>query len=604
LNTLVIGGGKGCISLIDLTQKHQLQELHLNIVAVADINPQAPGLRYAQKKGLKIFHSAKEAINEIKPDFVIELTGADKLLNELYEIIPPGTKLIDHTVARLFWDLSNAYDTQQKQLIEVNELEKQIETEKHFLQNIFDNISDLAAVMDLNQNILRVNKKVIDYLNLTPEEIIGKPCHNFFSPLNMECSQGNTGGLFNRVVESRQAVSIIQITEPPVENHWEITLAPIFNGIGELDSVLVTWRKISERVRLYRERESAELRLRSFINSAKDWISMKDLEGKYTMVNPAIADAFHQSVEFFTGKKPEEVLPGKLAFMVNIHDQRVLQTGRPQFYDEIITIDGSDHHFHTIRFPLTDYKGEIIGVCTIARDTTIEFRLQEQLIQSEKLAALGKLAAGVAHEINNPLTGILAYAEDIHDLISDPDIKGDINVIIRETLRCRDIVRNLLDFSKQDKPKFELTNPNSIIDNALNLVERLPQFKDINIIKEIYDEIPQIQSDPMQIGQVVLNFLLNAADAMKYKGKIMISTDYMRNQRKCIISVEDSGPGIPDNLRDKIFEPFFSTKGTNGLGLAVSWGIIERHGGSIEIDTGSMGGAVFRILLPSAIHRD
>jgi len=510
----------------------------------------------------------------------------------------------DHTVARIFWDLSNSYDIQQKQLIEVEELEKQIESEKHFLQNIFDNISDLAAVLDLNRNILRVNQKIIDFLKLKPDLVIGKHCNEVFSPLDIECSQGNISDLFSKVIETKQAVSIIQITEPPIENHWEITLAPLFNGNGELNSVLCTWRKISERVRLYRERESAELRFRSFINSAKDWISMKDLAGKYTMVNPAIATAFHQTVESFIGKKPEEVFPEKLASIINIHDQHVLQSGNPHFYDEIINLDGTDHHFHTIRFPLTDYKGEIIGVCTIARDTSNEFRLQEQLIQSEKLAALGKLAAGVAHEINNPLTGILAYAEDIADIAIYPDLKSDINVIIRETLRCRDIVRNLLDFSKQDKPKFELTNPNSIIENALNLVERLPQFKDITIIKEISEDIPLVESDPMQIGQVVLNFLLNAADAMKYKGKMMISTEYMRNQRKCILSVEDSGPGIPDNLRDKIFEPFFSTKGTNGLGLAVSWGIIERHGGSIEIDTGSMGGAVFRILLPSAIQAD
>ena len=98
--------------------------------------------------------------------------------------------------------------------------------------------------------------------------------------------------------------------------------------------------------------------------------------------------------------------------------------------------------------------------------------------------------------------------------------------------------------------------------------------------------------------QVLLNLFLNAADAMHFKGKIIINTGYDRKNDKCIISVEDSGPGIPENLIDKIFEPFFSTKGTNGLGLAVSWGIIERHTGTIEVDTSEGGGAVFRLILP------
>jgi signal transduction histidine kinase len=113
------------------------------------------------------------------------------------------------------------------------------------------------------------------------------------------------------------------------------------------------------------------------------------------------------------------------------------------------------------------------------------------------------------------------------------------------------------------------------------------------------ERIPQIKADAKQIQQVILNFLINAADAMKYKGKITVSSEYYRQQKKCIISVEDTGPGIPDNLMDKIFEPFCSTKSTSGLGLAVSWGIVERHHGTIEVDTAPSGGAIFKIVLPA-----
>ena len=367
-----------------------------------------------------------------------------------------------------------------------------------------------------------------------------------------------------------------------------------------MEFVLSTWHKITERVKLQREIESAEQKFLGFINSAQDWISIKGLDGRYIIVNPVTAKALNIPLAEFAGKTPGELLQKPLAETITRHDKEVIESRSARLYDEIIPIDGQDHNFQTVRFPLTDYKGDITGVCTIARDVTRERRLQEQLVQSEKLASLGRLAAGVAHEINNPLTGILAYAEDLKDGLPDGSAQcDDISVIIRETLRCRDIVRNLLDFAKQDKPALENIHPDSIIDQSLLLVHRLPQFKDINIEILRGKSVPMVQADIKQMIQVVLNLMINAADAMSYKGEITLSTEYDRKSSNCIISVEDNGPGIPENLVDKLFEPFFSTKGTNGLGLAVSWGIVERHRGSMEVDMGDSGGAVFRILLPA-----
>lgn len=237
---------------------------------------------------------------------------------------------------------------------------------------------------------------------------------------------------------------------------------------------------------------------------------------------------------------------------------------------------------------------------TIARIFWDLVNMQEQLVHNEKLAALGKLAAGVAHEINNPLTGVLAYAEDLlEDTPKSNKHYDDINVIIRETLRCRDIVRNLLDFARQDNPKFELIDPNCIIEQSVQLVSKFPQLKDIKIetIKE--ENKILIQSDPKQIRQVILNLIQNAADAMRNKGHITIESCIIKKKGMYCISVKDTGPGIPEDLIDKIFEPFFSTKGTSGLGLAVSRGIIERHSGTIEVENLKDNGAVFRILLPA-----
>lgn len=600
MKTVIIGGGKGCCSLLSLTKRAFLKELPLEIKAVCDINPLAPGMELAEKMGFRTFTNIDEAIDLPNIELIIELTGRDSVLPLIYNKLRQGIRVIDHKIARIFWDVNNAHREQEWQLKELDKLEKKLERERFFLQSLFDSYADLVVVHDRDQIILRANKKFIEFAGKTKETTIGITCQEVLQNTALSARADENEHLLYQIYKSGKSHTTIKRIPPPNESHWEITRTPIFNKFGGIEYFLTVWHKITDQVMLRREIESAEMRFKSFIYSAQDWISIKDLDGKYLVVNPVIAKAYNRKISDFIGKDPEDILDKKLAKTIKFHDAEVIQTKQHRTYDEIIPVHGQDHHFQTVRFPLNDYKGEIIGVCTIARDVNRERRLQEQLVQSEKLASLGKLAAGVAHEINNPLTGILAYAEDLIDEFPPDDAhQDDFKVIIRETLRCRDIVRNLLDFARQDVPTLETINPNDIIAQSLMLVKRLPQFKDIIIDTRISDTIPKIQADQQQLLQVILNFMINAADAMNYKGEITISSEYDRKSSECIISVEDIGPGIPENLVDKLFEPFFSTKGTNGLGLAVSWGIIERHKGTIEVDTADTGGAIFRIVLPA-----
>lgn len=599
MKTIIIGGGHGCRSLLDITRSSFLKERSLQVVAVVDINADAPGLKYAENHGIDTFTSMTEAFEKIEFDVIIELTGNEKVLQQLHQIIKPGTRLIDHDIARVFWDLQNAQNEQLKQMQAMKELDAQLNNERFFLQAIFDSFGDLAVVISREHKIIKANRRFAQFVGIQPEDALGKTCTEVLANTEIECNPFETKMILNKVFNTGKTQINVHRTPPPEENFWELTRSPIYDEKGKIFGVLGTWHRITERVMLHREIESAEQRFKSFIHSAQDWISIKDLDGRYVIANPVTARAFDKNPEDFEGKRPDEILPPELVKTIKKHDDEVIKLKESKTYDEVIPIHGQDHVFQTVRFPLEDYKGELIGVCTIARDVTKEAHLQDQLAQSEKLAALGKLAAGVAHEINNPLTGILAYAEDMQDDTDDKFIIEDLQVIIRETLRCRDIVRNLLDFAKQDKPKLEDINPVEIIDHSLKLVHRLPQFKDIIIEKNVTEGLPKILSDPKQIQQVLLNLMLNAADAMKYKGKIILSADNDKKNNKVVISVEDTGPGIPENLVDKIFEPFFSTKGTNGLGLAVSWGIIERHHGTMEIDMSESGGAIFNIILPS-----
>lgn len=599
MKTAIIGGGKVCKTLLELSQGSFLNVFKMDVVAVIDINPYASGVLYAKQLGIDIFQDIYEVFNLSDLSLIVELTGKEETLQIIHQHIQPGTRLIDHNLAQVFWDLVYARENQHQQLNELRALDSKLKHERHFLQGIFDAIPDLALVFDKNMNIIKANEKFANYIGIHQEELIGK---NFFTIANNNdiCnSSGDTPKLLQEVLATEKTITFIQQFKLPDENHWEITFTPLINENNEIENILGTWHKITERVTLHRDKLSAEQQFRSFIHSADDWISIKDTNSRYIIVNNVTADAMGLQPEDFIGKTPNEILPKDLAKTINKHDKQVLESRSHKTFNEIIPIRGQDHHFSTVRFPLTDYKGEITGICTISRDVTKEIRLQEQLMQSEKLAAIGHLAAGVAHEINNPLTGILAYAEDLMDEFPDHKfVQENIDVIIRETLRCRDIVRNLLDFARQDKPNLQLVDLNFIIEHTMYLVNKLPQFKDIKINKVLSQNIPKIYIDLHQMQQVLLNFLLNAADAMHYIGEIIISSDYDESKNECILSVEDNGPGIPENLIDKIFEPFFSTKGTNGLGLAVSWGIVERHGGKIEIDTPENFGAVFKIVLP------
>lgn len=247
-------------------------------------------------------------------------------------------------------------------------------------------------------------------------------------------------------------------------------------------------------------------------------------------------------------------------------------------------------HFNEMAKELED-KTKILKEWT----ETLEKRVQEKteelkaiqrsIFQTEKLAAIGKLAAGVAHEINNPLTGILTNASLLlEEIPSDDPKRKDLEVIVNETLRCRRIVKGLLDFSRQTLPQKQLVNINSAIREIYNLVKNQKNFKDIKIQFNLKEDLPDILADKDQINQVFLNIIINSMEAMEGKGEISIFTDFDKEAGRVLCRVKDTGPGIPEGIKEKIFEPFFTTKKTGtGLGLSIVYGIMEQHNGKIEL---------------------
>jgi len=226
-------------------------------------------------------------------------------------------------------------------------------------------------------------------------------------------------------------------------------------------------------------------------------------------------------------------------------------------------------------------------------------RMQAQLIRSEKLASLGEIVAGIAHELNNPLTGVLVLAsllEKEKDI--DPESREDLRVIVHETQRCARIVKGLLEFSRETTPQKVPSDLHQIMEKSLALIGTQSIFHDVRIEKAYDPEIPPAMVDPNQLEQVFINILLNAAQAMSGGGTLGIATRTTGSDLEVII--RDTGAGIPQEHLRRIFDPFFTTKekGT-GLGLAVSYGIVENHGGAIEVESTVGVGTTFTIRFPA-----
>jgi len=236
-------------------------------------------------------------------------------------------------------------------------------------------------------------------------------------------------------------------------------------------------------------------------------------------------------------------------------------------------------------------------------ERTRELReMQDSLVQSEKLASLGKMAAGVAHEINNPLTSILINTHLMMEKAGkDHPFLESLSMLEEETSRCSEIVKGMLEFSRQNPPRKMNEDVNDLINQCVKLLENQVAFQNIRIIRDLSPNLPQAMLDGNKIKQVFWNMMINAAEAMPSGGSLTIMSRLSEDKKNMEVVFEDTGQGIPKENINKLFDPFFSTKSSGtGLGLAVSYGIIRQHQGRIDVRSEPGQGAVFTVSLPAA----
>jgi PAS domain S-box-containing protein len=350
------------------------------------------------------------------------------------------------------------------------------------------------------------------------------------------------------------------------------------------------------------ERKRADEVLRKYeriVSTSQDLMALVSRDYIYEAVNESFLTAHRKTREEVVGRTMPEVI-GEGVFREKIQrwlDQAL--SGQTVRYQEQLDFTGLGSRIvDATYFPVVDEKGKVEGVVVNARDITDTRKLEEQLIQSQRIESIGTLAGGVAHEINNPINGIMNYAQLILDRLEKGNpAAGFAGEILHETQRIAEIVRNLLTFARNEKQTRSPAQISDIVSSVLSLIQTVMRHDQIVLEVAIPEGLPKIKCRSQQIQQVVMNLLTNARDSLneRYPGyspekRLRIVAELISKQGRRVIrtTVEDNGIGIPAEIRDRIFDPFFTTKpketGT-GLGLSISYGIVRDHGGELIVES-------------------
>ena len=324
--------------------------------------------------------------------------------------------------------------------------------------------------------------------------------------------------------------------------------------------------------------------LKTIMNVTPDFITLQDKNLTYIFAGKAFCDYFNLKEEEVVGKNDFDIFSGRQADLNFHEDKQILITGQPLAKEITFKRPEGQQWFHVVKVPVYDQDGSIMGLLLTARDITLLKKFQEQLIQSQKMEDLGRLAGGVAHEINTPLGIILGYTQLLMDDITDEELLENLRIVEKQTKVCRKIVADLLGFSRHSHSVREAVDINASLREVIQLVEHAFYLNRIKVFFAADDTIPPLTGDRERLKQVWLNLLNNAADAIGQDGVISVRTK-LGERGQIEVSVADTGMGVGQEHLHKIFDPFFTTKqvgkGT-GLGLSVSFGIVKEHGGTIS----------------------
>jgi len=440
--------------------------------------------------------------------------------------------------------------------------------------------------------------------------LVGKQCHHVFYDREEPCEICAAKECFQTGQPTLRSKSDPHSNDEavPCFYAYPIVTKSEIEAVVSMDFDLPTRGEIEEKL----QRTNAFLR--NLILSAVDGVIAADKNGKIIIFNDTAAEVFgYTEKEALSSLHIRDIYPDMMEYQVmrEMRSENSGGKGKLRSYQvDVLSKNGE-------RIPISlnaaiVYEGEeeiaTIGFFHDMREilhmkSDLE-KTQLQLLQAEKMASLGKLAAGVAHQLNNPIGGITLFTKLVleeYDL--EKGAQEDLHRVLEDAKRCRDTVKELLEFTRQTRQLMRPHDINQAISRTLFLLENQTLFHNIDIERELASELPQVTSDIQQLNHLFMNIILNAAQAMGGRGRLVMRTGFGEDERFVRIEIMDSGPGISEDILPQIFDPFFTTKdegqGT-GLGLSLAYGIVENHGGTLRAENSPEGGARFVVELPVA----
>lgn len=488
--------------------------------------------------------------------------------------------------------------------------------ERLFLRALVDLLTDLVSVKDCAGKNIWVNRAKLKELGLQDvKEAIGKTAFDFFDRATAESFHRDD----EQVIRTGQPVinRREKVVEPDGAISWHLTTkVPWRDTGGNIAGVMIISRDVTEHNEAAIKLEEERNLIRTLIDHLPDAIYAKDTDARKVMANPADLKNLGCKTEADAiGKSDFDLFPKEIAEAFFADDQAVLK-GQPVINREekVVLPNGETRWLLTSKIPWRS-NGDIIGLVGIGRDITDKKNLEEEVLRAQRMESLGRLATGIAHDLNNTLAPVLISVELLRQKLQDEDSLHVLAAIEAAARRAADTVKQVLSFSREAEGRRTSVNPCRLADGVVGIiVQMLP--KNIRIEKQIAENLWPIPGNPLQLHQALLNLCTNAGEAMPSGGQLTLAAhNFMVDAPfagmhsgaaagpHVLLEVSDTGGGMAPELRDRIFEPFFTTKelGTKnvGLGLSTALSIVKSHHGFILVKSETGKGSTFQVYLPA-----
>lgn len=480
------------------------------------------------------------------------------------------------------------------------------------LQAIFDNIPAALYLRDRQDNLVMINNWGARFLGRDAAEMIGQPMSKFREPQN---NAGVRAADDNIARTGQPETREFTYHLPGGDRIGLMTFFPVSDGKGEVIQIGGMLIDVTEHVRAKDQLEDIQHLLTSIFDNIPAVLYLRELDGTFVMVNTFGAAVMGETVPAqMIGRSARALDSEEESQIARAAQATVLATGQPVTQEYTRQVDGRDIIVMNTIFPIRDGSGAITRIGGFATDVTELYNARNQLQlaleslhQSEKLAALGQLLAGVAHELNNPLAVVLGRAAILQEKLADTPHAAPLQKLREAANRCARIVKTFLAMARQTGPRRQLVEVNELIESALEMTTYGLRSAGIAWEAAPLAQNRKIEVDQDQIVQVLINLILNAQHAMADQigpHWVKLRSDLSPDHRWLTIEISDNGPGVPTAIAHRIFDPFFTTKpvgqGT-GLGLSVCKSMVEAHGGKLQLTDTPGGGATFRVVLPALI---